>query len=135
MGQLAQQISNIPLTYAAQAVEITDIKGCKFTPAVYLATKKMYLILVSVQAPKFMKPEKGFYDVPEKNYLTWIESFKPIALSHISISGHYCYIWEAIEGTPPKDFVPVPGFIRGMGMVTADKIEVKHDKRLIKTLN
>ena len=132
MGELIKaQISNIPLTCPGTPAAVTEIKGCKFTPAVYLDRGKLYLVVVSPQRPGRMIPKAGFYDVPEKGYLTWIASFKIVAVSAMSFARYYCHILEAFEGDPPKDCAPVKGYIEGERNIRTDMIEVKRSDRLL----
>lgn len=127
MGQILKPVANIPLTCPSVPGKVTDIKGCKFTPAVFLNRGKMYFVVVTNKAKWFKWPEgipqtqervqsyeragflvlqRGFYDVPDKGYLTFITDFKPYAKSERSIAGSTCYIFEALEGNPPADWVP-----------------------------
>jgi hypothetical protein len=132
VGELIQkQISNIPLTCPGTSAAVTEIKGCKFTPAVYLDRGKLYLVVVSPQLPGKLIAKKGFYDVPEKSYLTWIENFKIVAVSAPSPARYYCHILEAFEGDAPKDCAPVKGFIVGERSIRTDMIEVKRSDRLL----
>lgn len=130
MGHMAQ-ISNIDLTCPGIPATITKIKGCVFTPAVYLTRGKLYLIFFTNKLPKQVQARAGFYNVPEKSYYAWIKEFKPVAVSAKSITGTYCYIAEAIEGQPPPNFVPTPGYIEGLGLQISEKIEVKPNKGLL----
>jgi hypothetical protein len=132
MGELIQkQISNIPLTCPGTPATVVELKGCKFTPAVYLNRNHLYLVVVSPQLPGRLVAQKGFYDVPEKGYLTWIESFKVIAVSAPSSARYYCHILEAFEGDAPKDCAPVKGFIQGERNIRTDMIEVKRSEKLL----
>jgi len=130
-GIIQKQISNIPLTCPGTPAAVTEIKGCKFTPAVYLDRGKLYLVVVSPQLPGRMIPKTGFYDVPEKGYLTWIASFKIVAVSAPSFARYYCHILEAFEGDAPKDCVPVAGFIEGERSIRTDMINVKRENNLL----
>ena len=128
---LEMQISNIPLTYNSLPMTLTDIKGCKFTPALYLNSKTHYLVLVSHRPPTLIKPECGFYDVPDKGHLAWIRSFAPVGMSAQNIAGNRCYVWEAIEGMPPPNVIPklfssdTMGKVSGVGRTVSQCIEVK----------
>jgi len=128
---IKKQISNIPLTCPGTPASVTEIKGCKFTPAVYLDRGKLYLVVVSPQLPGKLIAQKGFYDVPEKGYLTWIDHFKVVAVSYRSLAGYYCHILEAFESDAPRDCVPVKGFIVGERSIRTDMIEVKREDRLL----
>jgi hypothetical protein len=119
------------LTCPGTPAAVTEIKGCKFTPAVYLDRGKLYLVVVSPQLPGRMIPKAGFYDVPEKGYLTWIASFKVVAVSASSFARYYCHIFEAFEGDAPKDCAPVAGFIEGERSIRTDMLEVKRSDRLL----
>jgi hypothetical protein len=130
-GTIQKQISNIPLTCPGTPATVTELKGCKFTPAVYLDRGKLYLVVVSPQLPGRLVAQKGFYDVPEKSYLTWIENFKIVAVSARSTAGYYCHILEAFEGDAPKDCAPVKGFIVGERNIRTDMMEVKRSDRLL----
>jgi hypothetical protein len=128
---IKKQVSNIPLTCPGTPASVTEIKGCKFTPAVYLSRGKLYLVVVSPQRPGRMIPKAGFYDVPEKGYLSWIGSFKIIAVSAMSMAGYFCHILEAFESDVPKNCIPVAGFIEGERSIRTDMIEVKREDRLL----
>jgi hypothetical protein len=56
------------------------------------------------------EPAKGFYDVPNKGFITWIGSFRTIAVSDPMVIGavhHIAYIFEAIEDNPPPGLNPI----------------------------
>jgi hypothetical protein len=130
-GMIKKQVSNIPLTCPGTPASVTEIKGCKFTPAVYLDRGKLYLVVVSQQLPGRMIPKAGFYDVPEKSYLSWIGSFKIVAVSAMNMAGYFCHIFEAFEADAPKDCIPVAGYIEGERNIRTDMIEVKRENRLL----
>ena len=100
-GHDPRQVSNIPLTYVSMPTSIRVLKGCAFIPPCPIARDTLYFIVVSNQ-PKYI-PQPGWYDVPEKGHLTWIARFLPVQLSRLSITGARCWVFEAIEGTPPVD--------------------------------
>jgi len=128
---IKKQVSNIPLTCPGVPASVTEIKGCKFTPAVYLNRGKLYLVVVSPQLPGRMVLKAGFYDVPEKSYLTWIDSFKIVAVSAMNHARYFCHIFEAFEGDAPKNCLPIAGFIEGERSIRTDMIEVKREDRLL----
>ena len=122
MVDIAKPVSNIPLTCPSIPGKVVEIKGCKFTPAVYLTRGRLYYIYVGPRSFEQVPQIPGFYDVPEKSYLAWIDHFKVIAGAAKSRAGNNCFIFEAFEGTPPNDFVPQP---TGLGVIRSEKIEVK----------
>lgn len=93
------QIANIPLECPELPARVTEIKGCKFSPPVYLSRDHHYLIVVTFK--KWWTPQQGFYHVPGRRYATWISRFSMIARSEDSVSGGRCFIFECFEGTPP----------------------------------
>ena len=103
MGSILKQVSNIPLNTFDTPKKLVELKGCKFTPAVFLERKKYYFVVVT-DAHRY-DPPRGFYDVPGK-FLTFIDSFRFVAVSDFSVTLHRCWVYEAIEGTPPIDWVP-----------------------------
>jgi hypothetical protein len=120
MGEIMKQVSNLPLTCPGTPGTVTEIQGCKFTPAVYLNRGHYYLIIVTHRG--IINPQSGFYDVPEKSMLTYIGSFKPIACSFPNSARIRCFIFEAFEASPPKDFVPTPGYIEGAGLMRTGQV-------------
>jgi len=98
------QIANIPLECPELPARVTEIKGCKFSPPVYLGRGRYYLIVVTFR--KWWTPKAGFYHVPGRGYATWIERFVMIAQSAPSEAQGRCFIFECFEGTPPLDAQP-----------------------------
>lgn len=83
------------------------IKGIRFNPEVTLNSKQLYFITVSVRHN--YEPATGFYDVPNKGYVTWIGRFDKIAVSYplrIGTVEHTAYIFKAIEDNPPLGLIP-----------------------------
>lgn len=104
MEQIAQPVSNLPLTCLSTPGKIENLKGCKFIPALYLNRNTYYFIVVTPRYPYI--PVKGFYDCPDKGYITYVDGFKFVACSHPSEANYRCWVFEAFEGTPPHDWVP-----------------------------
>lgn len=98
------QIANIPLECPQLPMRVTEIKGCRFSPPVYLTRDHYYLIVVTFK--KWWPTKEGFYHVPGRQYATWISRFVMIARSEDSVSGGRCFIFECFEGTPPLDAQP-----------------------------
>jgi hypothetical protein len=95
-------------------LRLERVHQCTFNPAVYLNRNTLYYIIVAVRHPYVPKP--GFYDVPEKGFITWITEFKTVAVSQptpVKIWSeeekklvdyvNKAYIFEAKEGQAPKD--------------------------------
>jgi hypothetical protein len=98
------QIANIPLERPEYPTRVTEIKGCRFLPPVFLSMGRLYLIVVTFK--KWWTPKEGFYHVPAAKYATWISRFVLKAQSADSESGGRCFIFECYEGTPPIDAQP-----------------------------
>ena len=87
--------------------KVRIIKGIRFNPKVTLNSKTLYFIVVSNRFN--YEPVAGFYDVPNKGYITWIGKFIPIAISHplaIGAVHHIAYVFQAYEDTPPVGLTP-----------------------------
>jgi hypothetical protein len=101
-GNLSQ-VAHIPLTAVGQVPgTLGEIKGCKFFPPV---------TLVVVSHHKVYTPQPGWYDVPDKGYLTWVKGFRVVQVSKPNAAAefvpglgtHRAWVFEAIEGQPPVD--------------------------------
>jgi hypothetical protein len=124
MGDLLRPIANLPLTIARPTDSlfsrtIVNLKGCIFNPGVYLKSGVYYFINITrgtfFQTPKgnwvivqstgerqFMN---GFYGLPD-NRVVFIRDFKPVAISAPNEFGYRGWIFEAIPGEVPKDWLP-----------------------------
>lgn len=95
------------LSFPEFPTKVRILKGIRFNPEVILNSKTLYFIVVSNRFN--YEPAKGFYDVPNKGFITWIGSFKPIAISDpmkIGAVHHIAYIFEALEDSPPPGLTP-----------------------------
>lgn len=105
-GRLSQ-VSHIALTCVPVPFNIKLLKGCEFNPPFTLNRNTLYLIVISNKAIYF--PQPGWYNVPEKRYITWIERFtvkgksKPFHLNPTLFN--QAWVFEAHEGLPPVDAV------------------------------
>lgn len=102
---MLSQIANIPLEWSRVPIKIQMLKGCQFTPALYLPAGKLWFFVVTFKRGYRIQP--GFYPVPERGDIAWVKGFKPYAMSERSAANGICYVFEAIEGDPLKDAVPV----------------------------
>jgi len=96
-------VSNIPLTCPSTPGVLREIKGCQFVPPVFLNRDTLYFVVVTNRL-SYM-PQSGWYDVPDKGYLTWIKAFQLLQVSYVSIAGSHARIYKAIEGEPPVECV------------------------------
>jgi hypothetical protein len=94
-------------------LRMEKVQHCIFNPAVYLNRGTLYFLMVTYKHP--FTPETGFYNVPEKGYITWIRGFRLIAVSqehHFPLwdenvgenvtYANKAYLFEAFEGEAPK---------------------------------
>lgn len=115
MPEILTQVSNIPLTAPSTPARLTNLKGCRFFPGVFLDRGKLYFVVIT-HRPRYI-PEPGFYDVPDKGYLTWIDRFVFKEVSMANEHGAKCWVFEAMEGHPPKDRMPDLANLKNMGLV------------------
>lgn len=98
-------------------VKVRKLKGIEFNPEVILNRKTLYFIVVTNRF-NFI-PAVGFYDVPNKGFITWIGGSKLISKSNELVVGpvtNIGYIFEMFEDTPPIGIVPYRGGINKKGL-------------------
>ncbi len=87
--------------------KIRKVKGLEFIPPFVMNSRTLYFVVVSDRPTYY--PSVGFYDVPERGFITWVKEFRLVAQSVSLPRGsvfHTAYVFEAIEGHPPAGVFP-----------------------------
>ena len=128
MGNILRPVGNQPLTTTSTAGILNGVKGCKFSPGLWLRPGEMYLMIMS-QADMVPYPPAGFYDRPDKGDVVYITHFKPYQRSeHRTITEAdraalfnnpeqlaelhkwRMFVFLAYEGNVPANFMPSANF-------------------------
>lgn len=108
MAEIIKPVANIPLTAPSLPGVLAELKGCMFNPPVTLNRDELYLIVVTPAMAYRTIP--GFYDVPDKGFVTFCRDFILVAASQVGRGRTRAFVFQAIEGEPPHDWVPDKGF-------------------------
>lgn len=108
MAEIIKPVANIPLTAPSTPGVLATLKGCPFNPPVTLNRNELYLIVVTPSLAYRTVP--GFYDVPDKGFVTFCRDFILVSASQLGPAKTRAFVFRAIEGTPPLDWVPDKAF-------------------------
>ena len=106
MSDIMKPIANLPLTAPPMGITVKEIKGCEFNPELWLVPPHLYLMLFD-QRTICENPFPGFYSVPDKgDKVVFCKGFKPYRRSEKNEFGWSTFVFIALEGDPPLDWVP-----------------------------